>query len=119
MNSSQIDKINSLNLDDMVWYIYIFISVAALYSNALEKEYTKTYNKRKLTEFHTINLVVLTIAFFVYIYFIFVAFRRFQNDKNNNTIINIIASILFLVAGGMLLYLEIVTTDSDINNVGI
>ena len=117
--NSKVTKINSLNLDDMVWYIYIFIAVAALYSNALEKEYVASGNRRKLTEFHTINLVVLTIAFFVYIYFIFVAFRRFNQEKSNNTIINVIASILFLVAGGMYLYLEIVTTDSDINNVGI
>lgn len=119
MDSEKVTKINSLNLDDMVWYIYIFIAVAALYSNRLEKDYVRTNSKKKLTEFHSINLVVLTIAFFVYIYFIFVAFRRFNKDRNINTMINIIATILFLVAGGMFLYLEIVTTDSDINNVGI
>ncbi len=112
-------KINALNLDDLVWYIYIFISVAALYSNALEKEYIKTNNRKKLTEFHSINLVVLTIAFFVYIYFIFNAFKKYNQEKSNNTLVNVIASILFLVGGGMLLYLELKTTDSDINNVGI
>ena len=112
-------KINSLNLDDMVWYIYIFIAVAGLYSNYLEKEYTRTNSKKNLTEFHTINLVILTIAFFVYIYFIFISFKRFNLNKNKNTLIGVIASILFLVAGGMFLYLEVITTDSEINDVGI
>lgn len=119
MGSKIQDKINSLNVDDMVWYIYIFIAFAALYSNKLEKEYTLFNDKKKLTEFHTINLVVLTIAFFVYVYFIFVAFKKYNQEKSKNTIINVIATILLLVVGGMFLYLEIVTTDSDINNVGI
>jgi len=119
MKSNIVNKIETLNLDDMVWYIYIFIAFAALYSNKLEKEYIASGDRKKLTEFHSINLVVLTIAFFVYIYFIFVAFKRFNQNKNQNTIINIIASILFLVAGGMFIYLELITTDSDINNVGI
>ncbi len=119
MSKEKISKIEALNLDDLVWYIYIFISVAALYSNELEKEYTATGNRKKLTEFHSINLVVLTIAFFVYIYFILVAFKKYNQNKNANTITNVIASILFLVGGGLLLYLELKTTDSDINNVGI
>lgn len=119
MKNESIRKVESLNLDDMVWYIYIFIAVAALYSNKLEKEYTISGDKKKLTEFHSINLVVLTIAFFVYIYFIFIAYRRYSNEKSHNTFINVIASTLFLIGGGMFLYLELKTTDSDINNVGI
>lgn len=119
MSDKKLDKINSLNVDDMVWYIYIFIAFAALYSNKLEKEYTLHNDKKKLTEFHTINLVVLTIAFFIYIYFIFVAFKRYKQEKSNNTLISVIATILLLLVGGMFLYLEIITTDNDINNVGI
>lgn len=119
MSREKISKIDALNLDDLIWYIYIFISVAALYSNELEKKYTATGDRKKLTEFHSINLVVLTIAFFVYVYFIFTAFKKYNQNKNTDTAINVIASILFLVGGGMLLYLELKTTDSDINNVGI
>ena len=113
------DKIDELNLDDLIWYTYIFIAVAALYSNKLEKDYTVSHDKKKLTEFHSINLVVLTIAFVIYIYFIYNSFKRYNKNRNQNTLINIIASILLLTAGGTFLYLEIVTADSDINNVGI
>lgn len=116
MNSN---KIAELNIDDMVWYIYIFISIAALYSNKLEKDYNITKDRKKLTEFHSINLVVLTIAFLIYCYFIFMAYKRFNVNKNRNTMIGLISSILFLVGGGMFLYLELMTTDTEINDVGI
>ena len=119
MDRETLCKIESLNLDDLVWYVYIFISIAALYSNKLEKEYSVTSDKKKLTEFHTINLIVLTIAFFIYIYFIYNAFRRHAKYRSKLTMINVISSILFIVAGGLALFLEIISTDSDINNVGI
>ncbi len=119
MSDTTSSKISALNLDDLVWYIYIFISVAALYSNKLEKEYTLTHDKKKLTEFHSVNLVVLTIAFFIYIYFIFISFKRYNSNKNRDTLINAITSILFLTAGGISLYLELKSTDSEINDIGI
>ena len=81
MSNDISSKINALNIDDLVWYIYIFISVAALYSNELEKQYTYTKDKKKLTEFHSINLVVLTIAFLVYVYFLMVAYKRYKYNN--------------------------------------
>ena len=119
MNNNISAKINALNIDDLVWYIYIFISVAALYSNELEKQYAATKDKRKLTEFHSINLVVLTIAFIIYIYFLIVAYKRYNDNKNASTFTGIVSSILFLIGGGALLYLELKSTDNEINDVGI
>lgn len=118
MNSIE-NEVYSLQMDDLVWYIYIFIAVAALYSNKLECEFKKNKDKKKLTEYHSINLVVLTIAFVIYIQFVLRAFKSYGKNPNTNTLINVIASILFLSAGGLFLYLELVTTDSEINEVGI
>ena len=119
MNEETVEKINALNLDDLVWYIYIFISVAALYSNKLEKQYTLTQDRKKLQEFHSINLVVLTIAFFVYIFFVFTSFKKFNQIKDASTLSGVIASILFLVGGGIFLYLELKSSNTEINDVGL
>ena len=69
MNASKQEKLDELQMDDLIWYIYIFILVAALYSNALEKEYVVNEDKVKAAEFYSINLVVLTIVFLIYTYF--------------------------------------------------
>ena len=119
MYDSKLEKLESLQIDDFIWYIYIFIVFAALYSNKLEKEFTITKDRHNLTEFHSINLVVLTIAFFIYIYFVIDNFKKYSKQKSNITLISVIASILFLVAGGILLYVELITTDDDLNEFGI
>ena len=119
MYDSKNEKLESLQIDDFIWYIYIFIVIAALYSNKLEKEFTVTGNRRQLAEFHSINLVVLTIAFFIYVYFVIDNFKKYSKQKSYNALINVIASILFLVAGGMFLYIELITTDDDLNEFGI
>ena len=113
MNKSNIEKIESLNLDDFIWYIYIFIAVAALYPNYIGKEYYRTGNKKNFTEFHNINLVVLTIAFLVYVYFIFTNFKNYHKKKSINGMLGIISSILFLVGGGILLLVELYNARGD------
>lgn len=119
MRESKIKELESLNLDDFVWYIYIFISVAAIYSNKLEKDFIVTGDRQKFREFHNINTVVLTIAFFVYVYFVFNNFRTWNKKRNYNTTINVIASILFLVGGGILILVELNSSNDNTNIVGI
>jgi len=119
MDSEIEQRLNGLNVDDIVWYIYIFIAVAALFSNKIEKEFVVTNNKTKEKEFHAINLVVLTIAFGIYVFFVFRSFHTYKNNKNTKSTINLIASILFLVAGGIFLWLELFSADDENNELGI
>lgn len=112
-------RLDSLDIDDIVWYAYIFIAVAALYSNKIEKDFVVTNSRTKEKEFHAINLIVLTIAFLIYIFFVLRNFKTYQNNKNSKSLINLIASILFLVAGGILLWLEAISTEDENNELGI
>lgn len=45
MNESPIEQYNELKKDDFIWYIYIFIVFAAIYSNRLEEDYVFTKNE--------------------------------------------------------------------------
>ena len=47
MNQNKIRNLQNLEIDDFIWYIYIFIVVASLYSNKLEREYLLSGNMEK------------------------------------------------------------------------
>ncbi len=113
MNPNRIQNLENLEIDDFIWYIYIFIVAAALYSNKLEREYLLYNDKKKQSEFHTINAVVLTIGFFIYIYFVYRGYEKYRKKNTLSSQLNLIATILFLVAGGILLYLEVVYRDEE------
>lgn len=118
MNPNRIQNLKNLEIDDFIWYIYIFIVVAALYSNKLEREYLLYSDKDKQIEFHKINAVVLTIGFFIYIYFVYRGYEKYRKKPSLPSQLNLIAAILFLVGGAILLYLEIAYRDEE-NELGI
>lgn len=118
MNQNKIRSLQNLEIDDFIWYIYIFIVVAALYSNKLEREYLLSGNREKYREFHSINIVVLTIGFFIYVYFLYRGYELYHKKRDYKTTLNLISAILFLSAGGILLYLELSGEDED-NELGI
>lgn len=118
MNQNKIRNLQNLEIDDFIWYIYIFIVVASLYSNKLEREYLLSGNMEKYREFHSINLVVLTIGFLIYVYFVYRGYELYQKKRDYKSTLNLISAILFLVAGGILLYLELQGGDLE-NELGI
>lgn len=107
MNSeSPVEQYKELKKDDIVWYIYIFVVFAAIYSNRLEEDYVFTKNEEEYRIFHNINLIALTVVFFIYLFFVNRANRQYKKKPNFKTELNLIATILFIVGGGILLYLE-------------
>ena len=113
-------KIQRVNQENLVWVVYFFIIIAALLSNAYEKYFleTKDYSKEKI--FRTLNITIFSVAFFIYLYFVLVTYENLEELKRTgtkkevlNAHITFIASILFLVAGGISLYAEINKENPD------
>lgn len=113
MNESPIEQYNELKKDDFIWYIYIFIVFAAIYSNRLEEDYVFTKNEEEYKVFHTINIIALTVVFFIYIFFVNRANKQYKKNPSFKTELNLIAMLMFLVAGAIVLYLEIVGPIED------
>ena len=116
-------KLKRLSNENLIWVVYFFIVIAALLSNAYEEYFLKTGDLRKQKIFKTLNITVFSIAFFIYLYFVIISYEEVEELKRTSTkkeVINahvrLIASILFLVAGGLALYTEINqdTPDTDI-----
>lgn len=120
-----VKKLKRLKNEDIIWIIYFFIIVFAIYSNKLDRDYllkhdTKAYKREK-----TINITIFFIAFFIYLYFVLLLTedissmeKNFNNPEYRSTFISLIAAILFLVGGAIYLINEISRKD-DLIDVGL
>lgn len=113
-------KLQRLKEEDFIWIIYFFIAMAALYSNNLERDYYTKHDKSAYKKEKTINITILVIAFFIYLYFILILIddmsnieKSFNNPIYRQKFAKLVAAILFLVGGAIYAVLEITTNEID------
>ena len=113
-------KLQRLNEEDFIWIVYFFIIIAALYSNHLEREYYEKHDKSAFPKQKTINIIILSIAFFIYLYFLLTLTedlgsmeKNFNNPTYVQTFAKLIGAILFLVAGAIYVITEIFAQEPD------
>ena len=113
MNNSIFEKIKETNIEDIIWLTYFFTIIANLYSNYLERDYIKNNNIRSRNLFRQINLYVLVIAFFIYLYFVFLSYKSIRNLRRNATQkkvfltnLTLISALLFLIAGALNIFIQ-------------
>ena len=113
MNNSIFEKIKETNFEDIIWLTYFFTIIANLYSNYLERDYIKNNNIRSRNLFRQINLYVLVIAFFIYLYFVFLSYKSIRNLRSNATQkkvfltnLTLISALLFLIAGALNIFIQ-------------
>lgn len=118
-------KLKRLRNEDIIWIIYFFIVVFALYSNSLDREYLLNNNKFSYRKEKYINTGIFFVAFFIYLYFVLLLTedlsnmeRNFNNEKYRSTFIQLIAALLFLIGGSIYLINEFVRKDDEFD-VGI
>ena len=113
MNNSIFEKIKETNIEDIIWLTYFFTIIANLYSNYLERDYIKNNNIRSRNLFRQINLYVLVIAFFIYLYFVFLSYKSIRYLRSNATQkkvfltnLTLISALLFLIAGALNIFIQ-------------
>lgn len=113
-------KLQRISEENFIWVVYFFIIIAALLSNAYEKYFLETGDYRKQKIFKTLNITIFCVAFFIYLYFVVISYQNVQELRETSTKkevlsahMGLIASLLFLVAGGIALLAEINREDPD------
>lgn len=113
-------KLQRISEENFIWVVYFFIIIAALLSNAYEKYFLETGDYRKQKIFKTLNITIFCVAFFIYLYFVVISYQNVQELRETSTKkevlsahMGLIASLLFLVAGGIALLAEISREDPD------
>lgn len=111
-------KLNRLKQENFIWIVYAFIVLAALYSNHLEEDYYVKHNSSAFYKQKAINVTVLTIAFFIYLYFVLIITDDLthmeQNLRNKDyliTLAKLVGAILFLIGGAIQVVSEIIQTE--------
>ena len=78
------ENLKELEIEDFIWIISLFSACFALLSNKLEKDYLYTHNLSKEKEYKTINIALLVIAFFIYLYFMMLNYKRIKNSTHQS-----------------------------------
>lgn len=115
-------KLKRLKNEDIIWIIYFFIVVFALYSNKLDRDYLLKHDNGAYKSEKYINIGIFFVTFFIYLYFVLLLTedlsnmeRNFNNDNYRSTFIQLIAALLFLIGGSIYLINEIVRKDDDLD----
>lgn len=112
--------LKELEIEDIIWIITLFSAIWAIISNKFEREYLLTKNKKSKTTYKTINVTLLTISFFVYLYFLLLSYSRVKEINPQTsfkqarlTNLNFIGAILFIIAALISIIVEIYSEDGS------
>ena len=88
---------------------FLFIIGANFVSNYYVEKYAYTMDEANRKIFRTINIVVLTVILFIYIYYVYASYQGMKKDEENHLykLFIFIASILVLIGGIIYLCVEI------------
>ncbi|MDD5835849.1 MAG: hypothetical protein PUD34_01370 [bacterium] len=121
-NRETLDTLKRIDIETLIWIVYIFLVCFNLYSNYLEKLYVKTHQKFYKNKFRQINKIVLSVILIIYVYYVYLAFKdetaltRYKNPSKKKkfyTDLIFLAAILFLIAGAISLYVATKSDDID------
>ena len=78
--------LKELKIEDFIWIVYLFIAGLALFSNFLERKAILNNDMLAKKEYKTINICLLSIGFFIYLYFLIVAYQDVKEVNSNVTL---------------------------------
>ena len=117
MNSYEEKEIKRLNFEDILWVIFICLSIMNIVSNNFQKEYVISNEQYYEDRAGNISIFVLTILLLVYLYFFIRNYNMYKNkglDATQIDFIKVIGSIFFMLGTLCLLYFQVHSDDNFI-----
>ena len=114
------NKLKEINIENMIWVLYIGIIILSYYSNYLEKKYFINKDIKSKNEYRKIIIIIFSILVIVYFYFLNDSYQGIKglniNDskkKKDLVYLSFIASLLIFISGIIFLYIAI--EDEELN----
>lgn len=114
------DRLKEIDIEEIIWIIYIGIIILSFYSNILEKDYFINKNDNAKSKYRNILIIIFLILIFVYGYFLNDSFDSVKKLSNSDTkkrklltFSSYIGSLLIFISG--LIFLLIAIFDEDID----
>lgn len=119
MNNNIENEIERLNFEDILWIIFIFLSIMNIVSNNYQKEYVISRNQYYEDKAGNISIFVLTTLFFIYIYFFIRNYNMYNSKTNPNQtdLIKVTGSLFFILGTLYLLYFQVNSNDNFISEI--
>ena len=113
-------KLKQLDIEDLIWVIYIFIILASWFANSLERDFFINNNQDSKEEYRKIITFIFTILLIVYFYFLNDSYNDVKGLKPTDSpktksliTLSFIASLLIAISGLIFLYIAI--NDEELN----
>ena len=110
-------EIDRLNFEDILWIIFICLSIMNIVANYYQKEYVVFNYQYYEDKANNISIIVLSILLFVYLYFFLRNYNMYKNkgiDVAKEDFIKVVGSLLFVIGTICLLYFQISSNDNFI-----
>lgn len=114
-------KLRLLKEEDIIWYIYYFIVTFAIIANSFEEKYIDTKNLKDRQSGRNINIVLLIVAFIIYLYYVSIAIDDIKIAQSKNprrqrvALERLITTLVFLVGGALSIYTELDDNAGDVD----
>lgn len=115
------NEINRLNFEDIIWGIFIILSILNMVSNDNQKKYVMSNNQYYEDNANRISILVLIILLGIYLYFFLRNYNMYNSkiDASDTDLIKVIGSVFFVLGTLCLLYFQVNSDDNFIGGVAL
>ena len=118
--NNRLDRLKDIQIENLVWVIYIGIIVLSWYANSKEKQFILFQDEKSRQEYQNLLILIFTILIFIYFYFTKDSYEDLQSlqkgDTSKKKILtydSFTGSVLILISGFIFLGIAILDDNID------
>lgn len=115
------DKIKQINVENVIWVIYIIIIFMSWYANYLEKNYFLNIDEESKEKYKNLMVIIFLILLVIYFYFVKDSFDDLKRLKSSDTeekkkliMLSFLGSVFVLISGLIFTYVSIKDENLDV-----
>lgn len=115
MDDDILKTIQQLNIENIIWIIFIVISIFNIYDDELIKRYLLYNDKSSDILAKKNSIIIIIISLLIYLYFLYRNYNEFKKHNNESYRIRFLGSIFILLGTLCFLYFQLssnITTES-------
>lgn len=118
--NNRLDRLKDIQIENLVWVIYIGIIVLSWYANSKEKQFILFQDEKSRQEYQNLLILIFTILIFIYFYFTKNSYEDLQSLQKGDTskkkiltYASFTGSVLILISGFIFLGIAILDDNID------
>ena len=118
--NNRLDRLKDIQIENLVWIIYIGIIVLSWYANSKEKQFILFQEEKSRLQYQNLLILIFTILIFIYFYFTKDSYEDLQSLQKDDTskkkiltYASFTGSVLILIRGFIFLGIAILDDNID------